>query len=282
MAATTVPAPRDPLPGSALRRELRAVHALVHRGLLRLTSRRTNVVVMLFQPALYLLALGGGLSALIPHSAVGGDYRAFLFPGVLALTVQAPAMSVGVRLIIDRESGYLRETLMAPVRRSTLLYGDCLSGTVTATVQGTVLLSLAGVVGLPYQPLLLCLLLAGMIVTAFTFAALTLALAVHIRAIETFNMLLTLTMMPLFFLSGAFFPLSALPSWLATLTSLNPLSYAVDALRRCIASQVPGHAAGGGPQWAGWQPPVALELGLLAAAGMGALVWAAHGFAHRE
>jgi ABC-2 type transport system permease protein len=282
-AAKPSPVPAgDPSPGSALRRELRAVHALVHRELLRLVRERTQTALMLVQPALYLIALGGGLAALIPHSAVGGDYRAFLFPGILAMTIQSPAMSVGVRLIVDRQNGYLRETLMAPVRRSTLLYGSCLGGTAMATAQGAVLLALLGLAGIPYRPLLLCLLLIGMVLTAFTFAALTLALAVRVRSVETFSTVLGLAMMPLLFLSGAFFPLTALPSWVAALTCLNPLSYAVDALRRCIAAQMPGHAAPGGPLWGSWQPPVLLEWGLLAGAGMGALLWAAHRFSRQE
>ncbi|AXK37217.1 ABC transporter [Streptomyces armeniacus] len=268
---------------SGPRRELRAVHALVHRELLRLIGERTRTALVLVQPVFYLLLLGGGLASVIPDRTVGGDYRAFLFPGVLVMTVQAPAMGVGMRLIIDRESGYLRETLMAPVRRSTLLYGSCLGGTTVATTQGVLLLALTtGLIGLPYHPALLAVLLLGMILTAFTFSALTLALAVRIRTVETFGTVLGLAMMPLLFLSGAFFPLTALPSWVAVLTSLNPLSYAVDALRRCIMHYAPGHRAVGGPEWAGWQPPVPLELGVLAAAGAGALLWAARRFARPE
>ncbi|WP_225801237.1 ABC transporter permease [Streptomyces sp. NK15101] len=265
-----------------LRRELRAVHALVHRDLLRLAGQRTHTAMMLLHPVLYLLILGGGLAALIPRSSLGVGYQAYLFPGMLMMTVQTPAIMVGIRLITDRESGYLRELLMAPVHRSTLLLGSCAGGTLTAAVQGAVLLGLAGVAGLPYDPLLLVLLLAGMVLASFTITALALALAVGLRRAETFHTLLGLVMMPLLFLSGGFFPLSALPAWARTLSDLNPLAYAIDLLRRTIALRVPDQAAVAGIEWAGRQPPLPLEAALLLAAGVVALLWATHRFNRPE
>ncbi|MFF6777068.1 ABC transporter permease [Streptomyces sp. NPDC012637] len=265
-----------------LRRELRAVHALVHRDLLRLAGQRTHTALMLLQPVLYLLVLGGGLAALIPSSRLGVGYQGYLFPGMLMMTVQTPAIMVGVRLITDRQSGYLRELLMAPVHRATLLLGSCAGGTVVATAQGAVLLALAGYVGLPYDPLLLVLLLAGMVLASFTITALAVALAVGLRRAETFHMLLGLVMMPLLFLSGGFFPLTAMPGWVRAVADANPLAYAVDLLRRCIALRVPEHAATGGIEWAGRQPPLLLEAALLAAVGAVALLWAARRFNRPE
>ncbi|MFF9086091.1 ABC transporter permease [Streptomyces sp. NPDC014991] len=264
-----------------LRQELRAVHALVHRDLLRLAGQRTHTALMLLHPALYLLILGGGLAALIPSTSLGVGYQTYLFPGMLMMTVQMPAITVGVRLITDRERGYLRELLMAPVSRSTLLSGSCAGGTLVATAQGAVLLSLAGAVGLPYDPLLLALLLAGMILASFTITALALALAVGLRRAETFHMLLGLVMMPLLFLSGAFFPLHAMPGWARTLASADPLAYGVDLLRRCIALRVPDQAVGG-IEWAGRQPPLPLEAALLLISGATALLWAARRFSRSE
>jgi ABC-2 type transport system permease protein len=265
-----------------LRHELRAVHALVHRDLLRLIGQRTHTALMLLHPVLYLFVLGGGLAALIPRTSLGTDYQAYLFPGMLMMTVQMPAITVGMRLIADRQSGYLRELLMAPVSRPTLLLGSCLGGTLVATAQGTVLLVLAGAVGLPYDPPLLLLLLAGMILASFTLTALALALAVSLPRAETFHMVLGLVMMPLLFLSGAFFPLGNLPGWARTLSDVNPLAYGVDLLRRCIALLVPDHAALSGIEWAGWQPPLILEAALLVTGGAIALLWAAHRFSRPE
>jgi ABC-2 type transport system permease protein len=269
-------------PAARLRRELRAVHALVHRDLLRMAGQRTHTALMLLHPVLYLLVLGGGLASLIPSTSLGVGYQTYLFPGMLMMTVQMPAVTVGMRLIADRQSGYLRELLMAPVGRSTLLLGSCVGGTLVATAQGAVLLGLAGAVGLPYDPPLLLLLLAGMILASFTITALALALAVSLRRAETFHMLLGLVMMPLLFLSGAFFPLGTMPGWARVLADVNPLAYGVDLLRHCIALLVPDQPAVAGIEWAGRQPPPLLEAGLLLTTGAMALAWAAHCFGRPE
>ncbi|MFJ3876719.1 ABC transporter permease [Streptomyces sp. NPDC090077] len=265
-----------------LRGELRAVHALVHRDLLRLASQHTHTALMLIQPVLYLFVLGGGLAALIPDAALGVGYQTYLFPGMLMMTVQTPAIMVGIRLITDRQSGYLRELLMAPVRRSTLLLGSCAGGTAVAAVQGGLLLAFAGAVGLPYDPLLLALLLAGMVLASFTITALSLALAVSLARPELFHMLLGLVMMPLLFLSGGFFPLANLPGWARTLAACNPLAYGVDLLRRSIAIREPRQTAVAGIEWFGRQPPLALEAAGLLAIGVLALLWAAHRFGRPE
>ncbi|AZM87145.1 ABC transporter permease [Streptomyces sp. W1SF4] len=288
MTASAARAPRapadapEPLPLESLRRELRAVHALVRRDLLRLASQRVHTALMLIQPVLYLFILGGGMAALIPEAALGVGYQTYLFPGMLMMTVQGPAMIVGVRLITDRQSGYLRELLMAPVHRSTLLFGLCAGGTAVATAQGAVLLALAGAVGLPYDPLLLALLLAGMVLASFTITALSLALAVSLARPEMFHMLLGLVMMPLLFLSGGFFPLQNLPGWAQALAAANPLAYGVDLLRRAIAIREPHRAAATGIEWFGHHPPLALESAGLLAIGVLALLWAAHRFARPE
>ncbi|MEV7871679.1 ABC transporter permease [Streptomyces sp. NPDC088124] len=265
-----------------LRHELRAVHALVYRDLLRLAGQRAHTALMLLHPVLFLLILGGGLTALIPDSSLGVGYQTYLFPGILMMTVQAPAIMVGIRLITDRQSGYLRELLMAPVARATLLLGSCAGGTLVATVQGAVLLALAGVVGLPYDPILLVLLLSSMILVSFTITALALALAVGLRRAETFHTLLGVVMMPLMFLSGGFFPLRSLPGWAHALADVNPLAYGVDMLRRCIALRAPDQAAAGGVEWAGGPPPLPLEAALLLSGGALALLWAARRFSRPE
>lgn len=286
MTALTLPAPADgtaePERAGRLRRELRAVHALVHRDLLRLARQRVPTALMLLHPVLYLFILGGGLAALIPAASLGVGYQTYLFPGMLMMTVQTPAIMVGIRLITDRQSGYLRELLMAPVSRTALLLGSCAGGTLVATVQGAVLLGLAGAVGLPYDPVLLVLLLGGMVLTSFTLTALSLALAVGLRSPETFHTLLGVVMMPLLFLSGGFFPLASLPGWAQALASVNPLAYGVDVLRRTITLRAPGQTAAGSVEWAGRQPPLALEAGLLLAVGALALLWAARRFSRPE
>ncbi|MGQ5225718.1 ABC transporter permease [Streptomyces sp. yara] len=271
-----------PTPPARARRELRAIHALVHRDLLRLSSQRTHTALTLIQPVLYLFILGGGLAALIPTATLGVGYQMYLFPGMLMMTVQSPAIMVGIRLITDRQTGYLRELLMAPVSRATLLLGNCAGGTVVATVQGAVLLALAGAVGLPYDPLLLALLLTGVILTSFTITALALALAVSLARAELFHMLLGLVMMPLLFLSGGFFPLDNLPGWARGLSALNPLAYGVDLLRRSIGLRVPDQPPTAAIEWLGHHPPLLLEAAVLLTAGVLALLYATRRFSRPE
>lgn len=284
MTALTLRAPQatERRRAPRLRHELRAIHALVHRDLLRLACQRSHTALVLLQPVVYLFALGGGLATLIPAASLGTGYQTYLFPGMLMMTVQTPAIMVGIRLITDRQSGYLRELLMAPVSRSTLLLGSCAGGTLVAAVQGAVLLSLAGAVGLPYDAVLLLLLLGGMLLASFALTSMTLALSVTLRSPELFHTLLGLVMMPLLFLSGAFFPLESMPGWARVLATVNPLAYGVDLLRRCIALRVPDQAAVGGIEWAGRQPPLLLEAGLLLAVGSLTLLWAARRFSRPE
>ncbi|MFI0988613.1 ABC transporter permease [Streptomyces exfoliatus] len=284
MTALTLRAPQatERRRAPRLRHELRAIHALVHRDLLRLACQRSHTALVLLQPVVYLFALGGGLATLIPAASLGTGYQTYLFPGMLMMTVQTPAIMVGIRLITDRQSGYLRELLMAPVSRSTLLLGSCAGGTLVAAVQGAVLLSLAGAVGLPYDAVLLLLLLGGMLLASFALTSMTLALSVTLRSPELFHTLLGLVMMPLLFLSGAFFPLESMPGWARVLATVNPLAYGVDLLRRCIALRVPDQAAVGGIEWAGRQPPLLLQAGLLLAVGSLTLLWAARRFSRPE
>ncbi|MET9297199.1 ABC transporter permease [Streptomyces sp. NPDC003077] len=242
-----------------LARELRTVCGLVHRDLLRLVRQPVQAGLMLVQPLMFLLSLGGGLGALIPDTATGGDYRTFLFPGILVTALQTSSIGVGVRLIADRDSGYLRETLMSPARRGTVLTGLCLGGTAVATAQGTVLLAFVGTSALPYAPTLLAGLFALMLLTAFTLAALSCLPAVVIRSLDNFHILLSLAMLPLVFLSGAFFPLSALPGWLHPLAALNPVAYSVDLMHHCVQHHAPTITPAV-LDWGGWTPPGALEV----------------------
>ncbi|MFF5437791.1 ABC transporter permease [Streptomyces achromogenes] len=277
MTTARVPSGADHAGKDGARQELRAVHALVTRDWLRLAANPTNTMLMLLQPLLFLLAFGGGLSALVPDSAVGGQYRAFLYPGILLMAIQAPAVSVGIRLITDRHSGNIRELLVTPARRSSLLCGICLGGCVTATAQGAVLLALAPAGGLRYRLLPLAVLLAELALAAFTLTALALVPAVHTRRPETFSTLLALTSAPLLFGSGALVPLSTLPSWVTSAAALNPLAYATDLLHRTA-----GPTAAAGVHWGTWQPPPALEAGVLLLTAITALLCTARRFGRTD
>jgi ABC-2 type transport system permease protein len=247
--------------------------------MIRLKRNPVRIAMGLVTPLMFLLILGTGLSSVTGADAAGfREYRAFLFPGILLMAVQAPAMAAGVSIVWDRQAGFLRQMLVAPVRRTALVAGICLGGATTGLVYGVLVMLTAGEIGVAYRPqLLLVGLELGLIAFSFTVAAVL--AAVSIRRIETFQVVVGLCMMPLLFLSGAMFPASGLPGWLGAAVKVNPLTYEVDALRRTLGGSAVVLGGGTvGPRWWGWAPPVPLELGLIAALAAGALVIATRRF----
>ncbi|MGI5166688.1 ABC transporter permease [Spirillospora sp. CA-253888] len=286
-------APPQPVPDSRieapLRRrdrialDLRAVRVLWQREVIRLVRSPLRIGMGLLTPLMFLLILGTGLSSAAGTTADGfKEFRTFLFPGVLLMAVQAPAMAVGTSIVWDRQAGFLRQMLVAPVRRGALLVGIALGGATTGAAYGALVLAVAGVAGIRYD-LRLLLVLVELAATALTFTAIAVCCAVCIRRVESFQVVVSLSMMPLLFLSGAMFPVGGLPGWLGGAVLANPLTYAVDAIRRTLPGGGPdlqGRAAG--PQWWGWTPPVALELGLIVLIALTALAVAAHRFSRTE
>ncbi|MBO0821349.1 MAG: ABC transporter permease [Nocardiopsaceae bacterium] len=243
---------------------------ICQRELLHFIRDRTGAAIALFQPLIFLLVLGVGLAGLMPQFG-GHSYQLFLFSGILLMAGQAPALSVGGSIIWDSQAGFLRHMLASPARRGTLLIGKCLGGTVVAACQTAVLLAVTGLIGIPYNALLLAALLGEITLTAFAMTVLGVLLATLVRLPRTFGTVMSVLLTPLTFLSGSMFPISAMPSWMAAIALANPLTYAVDATRRTIAGYLPRT-----PErlfrplaWGSWPVPVGLELVLLAA---GALV----------
>jgi ABC-2 type transport system permease protein len=253
------------------------------RELIRFRRNRLRILTSLAQPVLFLFVLGTGLSTLVRGRAdLGGfDFRTFMFPGIVAMTVLFTAVFSAVSIVWDREFGFLREILVAPVNRGAIILGKAFGGATVATAQGLIMLALAGFVHVPYSPLLMLTLVGEMALTAFMITAIGLMLASRMAEVQAFQVVIQFFVMPMFFLSGAMFPLSALPRWLAVLTKLDPLSYAVDPMRRAIfaavhAPAVAQHAFSPGMSWGGWLLPIWFELLLMvgiAAITMAAAVW---------
>lgn len=269
--------------------EWRAGCMVLRREVLHFVRDRTRMLVSLLQPLLFLYVLGIGLSRLVA-GAGGGDsaaaeYMLFLFPGVLVMAAQAPAISVGSSIVFDRQNGFLREMLAAPVLRGTLLLGKCLGGAAVATLQGAVVLLSAGLVGLPYRPGLFALLAAELALAALAMTVLATAVAVSIRRVQTFNTVLSVLITPLMFLSGMMFPISAMPGWMAALTLANPLTYVVDAMRHTITSALggaPGSALFTPVTWGSWPVPPLVEVAVAVVFTIAALLIAAQRFTRRD
>jgi ABC-2 type transport system permease protein len=268
----------------ALMRDLRTLRVLWHREMIRFARNRVRLAMGLVTPLMFLLILGTGLSSAADGMADGfKGYRTYLFPGVLMMAVQAPAIAVGVTIVWDRQAGFLRQMLVAPVRRGVLLAGICLGGASTGAAYGGLVVTTAGVADIPYHPRLLLVLLELSLI-AFAFTALGVLAAVCIKRIETFQVVVSLFMMPLLFLSGAMFPPAGLPGWLGTAVLANPLTYGVDALRRTLpggdATTLPGRETS--PDWGGWTPPVLLEVSLIALLALVALTLASRRFSRTD
>ena len=174
---------------------------------------------------LFLFVLGTGLSSLIASNG-DVDFRTFLFPGVLATSVLFTAAFSGISMVWDREFGFLREMLVAPVSTTAILTGKCLGGATVATLQSLIILALAGLVGVPYNPVMMVELVGLLFLMAFMICALGLFLSARVKQVQSAMPLVQLTITPLMFLSGSLFPLSNLPGWLHVATPLNPMTYA--------------------------------------------------------
>jgi ABC-2 type transport system permease protein len=269
---------RVQVPERNLRQDLRAAGIVWRRELIRFRSDRLRAITGLIQPVLFLFVLGTGLSSLARRGLPSGvDFKTFIYPGVLAMSVLFTAMFSAASIVWDREFGFLREMLVAPVSRAALVIGKCLGGATVATFQGIVILILAGFAHVPYSPVLILTLIGELLLLSFTLTAFGVMMAARIKQIQAFMALTQMLVLPLFFLSGALYPLTGLPAWLAVLTRFDPLTYIVDPMRSAVFSHLninplAVHALAPGVTWAGWVVPVGLSLGIVAAMGLGMLM----------
>jgi ABC-2 type transport system permease protein len=224
-----------------------AIHSIWLRDVRRYLRDRWRLLTSLFQPIVYLFVFGTGLSASLRASGarLGGsngiDYEPFLFPGVIGMAILFTAALSSMTIVWDRETGFHKTTLVTPVNGIAMPISKVLSGATLALIQGLILLPLAWLVGLPLTPVVILQVLVAMLALAVALSALGVAIASRIRSLGRFQTLMNLLILPLFFLSGAIFPLASPPPWLVLLSTLDPAAYGVDAIRRTLM------AAGGVP-----------------------------------
>jgi ABC-2 type transport system permease protein len=186
------------------------------------------------------------------------------------------AMFSAASIVWDREFGFLREMMVAPVRRSSIVIGKCLGGATVASLQGVILICLAGAVNVPYDPLLILGVFGLQLLLAFSITAFGVMVAARIKQMQSFMGVMQMIVMPMFFISGALFPVAGLPAWLAVLNRIDPLTYAVDPMRRLVfghldISAAARHALDPGVTWWGWRVPSLLEAAMVLALGLGML-----------
>lgn len=274
------------VPAAGLRHQVRGAAVVWQREMIRFGRDRSRIVSSLVQPVLFLFVLGTGLSSLIASNG-DVDFRTFLFPGVLATSVLFTAAFSGISMVWDREFGFLREMLVAPVSTTAILTGKCLGGATVATLQSLIILALAPLVGVPYNLVMMVKLVGLLFLMAFMICALGLFLSARVKQVQSAMPLVQLTITPLMFLSGSLFPLSNLPGWLHVATTLNPMTYAVEPIRSTVFDHLdlsPAARATFDPgiTWGGWQVPVPLQVAIVAATCLVLLGLAVARFARTE
>ena len=211
---------------------MRGLIAVILLDLKRLWVDRVRLATSLIQPLLYLFVLGSGLGA---SSVMGGrGYLRYIYPGVLGLSLLFSSVFAAMLIVFDRQIGFLKAVLVAPVPRVSIALGKVLSGALQALVPATLLLLLIPVIGLGLSPLRFVELVAAMWLAALTFSGLGVATAARFRSTTVFPIIGNAVLLPLFFLSGALYPLDRAPPWLRMLAHADPVAYAVDLMRGAV------------------------------------------------
>jgi ABC-2 type transport system permease protein len=275
------------VPARSLGGELRAIRVVWRRELIRFTRDRLRIVTSLVQPFLFLFVLGTGLSSFVSASIHGINFKTFIYPGLLCLAVMFTAMFSAASIVWDREFGFLREMMIAPVRRSSIVIGKCLGGATVAAFQGVIVIAIAGLVEVPYSLGLILEIFALQLLLAFAITAFGTMAAARINQMQSFMALMQMVIMPMFFISGAMFSVAHLPRWLAVLNRIDPLTYAVDPMRRAIfahldISAAARHALDPGVTWWGWRVPSPIEAAVIALLGLVMLFIAIAEFSRAE
>ena len=211
--------------------EIESIYWIWLRELLRFWRMKSRILTSLIQPLLFLTVIGGGFG-LVNLGKV--SYQAFLFPGIVAMSLLFISTSSGISIIFDREFGFLKEILVAPISRLSIFIGKALGSATIALIQGLLILSLSFLIGvnLTLNSLLLSLII--MLIISLGMVSVGLIIASFIESFESFGLIMNLIVFPIFLLSGSLFPLDQAPAWLKTVSMLDPLTYGADALRSVI------------------------------------------------
>jgi ABC-2 type transport system permease protein len=219
---------------------LRVIYTIWLREWKAFLREKSRIIGMIGQPLLYLLIVGNGIaSGMSLNGAPAIGFLQFYYPGILGMSVLFTSIFSGISIIWDREFGFLKEVLVAPVPRWAVAQGKILGGATVATIQSAILIALAPFVGIvPSVEMVVALLLLCFLLSVAV-TGLGVAIAARMRSMQGFQMLMNFLVMPLYFLSGAMFPVASAPTWMKVLMTVDPLTYGVDALRTVVLSASP-------------------------------------------
>ncbi len=213
--------------------EFNAIYVLVAREFKKFIRERSRLVSTIARPLIWLFLVGGGMSRLVSPDA-GMPYTQFIFPGILGMTILFSSIFSSISIIWDKEFGFFKEILAAPVSRLSIVIGKALSGTVVSTLQAAIVLLIFPVLGFKLGPLQIFEVLIIAVAVSFCISSFGILLATFYESYESFSVIMNFIIMPMFFLSGAMYPVKLLPKPLAIAAKLNPLTYGVDALKNVI------------------------------------------------
>jgi len=213
---------------------LRGVYIIWYRDILRFWRDKMRMIGSIILPLLFLFVFGSGLSAQMGLLGPGVDFAQFIFPGIIGMTVLMSSFMAGVSIVWDREFGFLKEVLVAPISRVSVVVGKTLGATTVALIQGIIILLFAPLIGVSFDTGTVLVLLPLMLLLAASMGSLGILLATRIRSIEAFQAVMQMLMFPMVFLSGVFFPVQGLPTWLNILVKLNPATYGITPIRQVV------------------------------------------------
>ena len=210
----------------------RGVWVIAYREILRYLQDRSRVLSSIAMPLLFLVIFGAGFNNVMGSLTPGVDFIKFMYPGIVAMGVLTNSLFSGLSIVWDREFGFLREVMVAPLDRRGIVLGKALGGTALALAQALLMLVLAPLVGVSLNVLLVLKLIPVLILLALCLSGLGILIAARMKSQQGFQMVMQIFILPMMFTSGVFFPLSSVPLWLEVVSKINPVSYGVDAIRQ--------------------------------------------------
>jgi ABC-2 type transport system permease protein len=222
--------------------EADVIYVVVAREFKKFTRERTKLVSSVARPVIWLFLMGVGMGRMIP--AKGGiDYMHFMFPGIIGMTILFSAFFSAISIIWDKEFGYMKEMLAAPISRTSIVAGKAISGSMVSTLQAVIILALFPVLGLSLGAVQIIEVILISILLSFMLSSIGILVAAFYESFDSFSVIMNFIVMPMFFLSGAMYPLRTLPSALKFISRINPLTYGVDALKNVIFQAASGEMA---------------------------------------
>lgn len=219
----------------------RSIWVIAYRELLRFVQDRPRMFSSFSMPIIFLIIFGAGFGRLIGQMMPGVDYVQFMYPGILAMTVLMTSVMSGVSIVWDREFGFLKEVLVSPLSRSGVLAGKAVGAATIAIIQGAIMLVLAPIVNVPINLGTVLALLPLLLILSLALSGLGLLIGARMRSQQGFQIVMQLVIFPIMFLSGIFFPVSGVATWLEVLSKLNPVTYGIDAIRQVfLGTEVAG------------------------------------------